>query len=584
MKLVTFTIVLVLSIVSPSNGATGSCGQKKAIAQEFVAHGYRALAGSWPWHGAMFVRMQRASSYECGVTVLTEQFVITAAHCTFDQSERQRLPASRVFIKLGVTNLDATEKHAQQHNVDRIIRHEGYDEITFEDDVALMKLYTEITYSTHVQPICLWPGDRSLNKIVNQIGYIAGWGYDENYGLPKDLNEATMPIVSRKDCLDSDSDHYSKLLHAGKTFCAGYGNGTLAGPGDSGGGLFLRVGTHWVLRGIVSNGKTDPNTLKIISSSYLVLMDAAYYIDWIQSHVTIATTIDIDAEPVETPAASSSSGDQANLLGISQCGKDKYPLGTPEELKRSLNQYPWLAVIEFVNYNTRSLEDVCHGVLIHPSFLITAAHCVQPRRLSSIQSVRLNDYRLDTVNDIFEIDGKTLKTTAERVPVKGVSVHPDYNNPKFANNIALIKMGRATSMIPICLPTKGTAVPSNKLLSIIGWKKHARPEKHLIRNVVQKANFDTCERKYAEASIRLDSSGGQICSTYNHFDDDVNCSHYMGAAPFQYVRNGPLEGRYFLAAVSSFGHSDCRREEYSDVFTNVAHYSDWIRDKVKQNE
>ncbi|XP_055540419.1 transmembrane protease serine 9-like isoform X2 [Wyeomyia smithii] len=583
MKLFTIAIVLVLEIISWSNDAA-SCGQKKAIAQQFIAFGYRALAGSWPWHGAMFVRVPKSSSYACGVTVLTEQFVITAAHCTIDPTERQRLPPSRVFVKLGVTNLDASEKHAQQHNVDIIIRHEGYDDISFEDDVALMKLYTEITYSSHVQPICLWQGDKSLNKIVAKIGYIAGWGLDENYGLPKDLNEATMPIVSKQDCLDSDYDHYSKVFHDKKTFCAGYRNGTAAGPGDSGGGMFLRVGNSWVLRGIVSNGKTDPNTLKIISTSYLVLMDAAYYIDWIRSHVTIETTIETDAEPIETPAASTSSGDQANLLDVSQCGKEKYPLGTPEEFKGSLGQYPWLAVIEFVNLNTRFLEDVCHGILIHPRFMLTAAHCVQRRRLATLRSVRLNDYRLDTVTDIFEVEGKTVKTTAVRIPIKGVSVHPSYDTPKFANNIALIQLDQSTALTPICLPTKGTPVPANKLLSIVGWKKHSRPEKYLIRNVVQLADFQSCKRKYADTNVALDTSGGQICSTYNHDDNDENCSHYMGAAPFQYVRNGPFEGRYFLAAISSFGHSDCRREEYSDVFTNVGHYSDWIRDKLKQNE
>ncbi|XP_058453167.1 serine protease 53-like [Malaya genurostris] len=575
--------LLIVGLFSETNAAS-SCGQKKAIAQQFIAHGYRTLAGSWPWHGAMFIRMQRSSAYACGVTILTEQFVITAAHCTIDPTERQRLPASRVFIKIGVSNLDAPEKHAQQHDVDKIIRHEGYDDVSFEDDIALMKLYTEITYSNRVQPICLWHGDKSLQKIVNQIGYIAGWGLDENYGLPKDLNEATMPIVSRKDCIDSDPDHYSKVMHGTKTFCAGYRNGTSAGPGDSGGGMFLRIGNHWVLRGIVSNGKTDPNTLKIVSSSYLVLMDAAYYIDWIRSHVTIMTTIDIDEEPVEVPVPSSPSGGQENLLGIGTCGTDAYPLGTPEELKGSLHQYPWLAVIEHLNINNRVLEDVCHGVLIHPRFLVTAAHCVQRRRLSTIRSVRLNDYRLDTVNDIFEIDGKTIRTTSERIPVVGVSVHNDYNNPKFANNIALVKLDTPTDMTPICLPTKGALLPANKLLSIVGWKKNDRPEKHLIRNVVQITDFNSCKRKYTETKIDLDSTGGQVCSTYNHADDDDHCSHYMGAAPFQYVRNGPREGRYFLAAISSFGHANCKREDFPDVFTNVVHYSDWIYDKVKQNE
>lgn len=309
--------------------------------------------------------------------------MITAAHCTIDPVQRQRLPADRVFIKVGVTNLEASENHAQNHDVDKIIRHKQYDSTNFENDIALMKLYTEITYTNYVQPICMWQGDTALDKVVSQIGHIAGWGLDENFGLPKSLNEATMPIVSKQDCIGSDVNHYSRVYHEQKTFCAGYRNGTLAGPGDSGGGLFIRVGNSWVLRGIVSNGRTDPNTLKLDGTSYVVFTDAAHYIDWIRMHVTLTSTVKIDTNLIDVPA-SSDQGEQANLLGIQGCGKDSYPVGTPEELKRLLNQYPWLAVIEFLNLNTRVLEDVCHGVLIHPRFLLTTAHCVQRKRLSTM--------------------------------------------------------------------------------------------------------------------------------------------------------------------------------------------------------
>lgn len=82
----------------------------------------------------------------------------------------------------------------------------------------------------------------------------------------------------------------------------------------------------------------------------------------------------------------------------------------------------------------------------------------------------------------------------------------------------------------------------------------------------------------------LDTSGGQLCSTYNHEDDDGSCSHYLGSAPFQYVVDGPTEGRYYLAAFSNFGHYNCRMDKYPDVFTYVGHYLDWIYDKVSTNQ
>ncbi|XP_062705389.1 transmembrane protease serine 9 [Aedes albopictus] len=577
--------------------AAESCGEKKVDAQQLIANGYKAFAGSWPWHGAMFHRYRKIGAlYACGVTIMTERFVITAAHCTIDPNERQKLSANRVFIKVGISNLDSPERHVQQHDVDLIIRHEEYDEVTFENDIALLKLYSEITYNNYIQPICLWQGDTQLSKIVSQVGYIVGWGLNEDYRMPQDLNEATVQIVSQRECIESDRSHFSKFSFASKTFCAGHRNGTQITQGDSGGGLFIRVGLNWVLRGIVSNARHDGSFLRLSEDSYVVFTDVAFYLSWIIfffflawiiSKVTIMTSFTIDIEPiVEHPGSTSlaSSGSQANLLQIANCGKDTYPSGTPEEVKGYLNQYPWLAIIEYINMKTLVLKDVCHGVLIHPSFLVTSA-IVLKKRLAVIQSVRLNDYDLNTVTDIFQIDGKTIRTTATRIPVSGVFIHPDYDTPKFGNSIVLIKLDKPTTITPICLaPRDATDLSKDKKFTIIGWKRNNRSEKPIIRNEVQLVNFADCRSKYAGEKIVLDSTGGQVCGTYSHNDDNSSCSHYLASAPFQYMKNGPFEGRYFLAAMLSFGHRNCRRDEYPNVFTNVAHYSEWIYEKVKQNE
>ncbi|XP_065091701.1 prostasin-like [Ochlerotatus camptorhynchus] len=588
MRVFAFGIVLALSLLAARADAAGTCGEKKMVVQQLISHGYKALAGAWPWHGAMFLRNGRSTRYACGVTILTEQFVITAAHCTIDDNEKQRIPADRVYIKVGCNNLDANDMHVQQHKIDKIIRHEGYNEGTFEDDIALMKLYTEIEFNSYVQPICLWQGDTTLSKIVSQVGYIIGWGLNETFGEPQELNEATMPIVSKKECIDSDPSHYSKFYFEPKTFCAGYRNGTHAAPGDSGGGMFLQNGQHWVLRGIVSTTKLIPDTLNVDANSFLVFTDASYYTKWIISAANITTSIEIEEDIIELPPSSrppGDSGNQTNLLNITSCGKDTYPSGTPEEKKGYLNQYPWLAVIEYMNRKTRVLEDTCHAVLIHPSFLVTAAHCVKEKRLSIIRSVRLNDFRLDTVNGTFEIDGETTWTTTTRILVRRTFVHSNFNNPKFANNIALIKLEHPTTANPICLLPKMSILPPPNQCTIIGWKKNFRKEKPLTRRtMVELDDFSYCQSIYAEQNISLDSTGGQMCCSFLHDDDSENCSHFMGSAPFQYVRGGQFEGQYFLAAISSFGHSNCWRYEFSDVFTNVAHYADWIQRKVKKNE
>ncbi|XP_055644226.1 uncharacterized protein LOC129780218 [Toxorhynchites rutilus septentrionalis] len=578
---ITLELSLLLLLLFAGTIVAGNCGQKKAIAQQFISHGYKSLIGAWPWHGAMFHRYTLSTAYACGVTILTERFVITAAHCTIDPIERQQLPASRICVKIGLTNLEAPERYAQQHDVDRIVRHDSYDEQTFEDDIALLKLQTEIMYTDYVQPICLGQGTGEQQNSAPQTGFIVGWGLDENFGLPKDLQETSAPIVSKKECIESDPEHYKRVYHEGKTFCAGHQNGTAAGPGDSGGGLFVHVGKRWVLRGIISNGKADPNTLIIDRSSLVVFTDVIYYLNWIKSHVGIDINNRFDTDNGGDVLESNAGFN--NLLGIEGCGQDSYPFLTPEELKRAFNQYPWLVVVEHLNLMTYTLEDFCHGVLIHPKFVLTAAHCVRRRHFSTIRSVRLNDYRLDTLIDIFRIDGKIVRTIPERIAVQRLSAHPFHD--KFSNNIALIKLSRPTAMTPICLPPRGSFTPTNKSFIIVGWKKTLRLEKHLFRNMVQIADLDACREIYAGKTVALAVDGSQICSAYNHDDGRDRCSPYLGSAPLAYVGGvSPAVGRYFLAAISSFGYANCKREDIPDVFSSVDYYADWIYDMVRRNE
>nr|XP_029732610.1 testisin-like [Aedes albopictus] len=232
-------LVLSLFIVRSARG-TESCGERKLSAESLIAHGYKARYGAWPWHGAMFHRFRLGwTSYVCGATIMTEQFVLTAAHCTYEGL--QMLPANRVFIKVGFSNLDSPEDHVRQFEVDKIIRHDEYEKDTFENDIALLKLSSIIAFTSYIQPVCLWQGDSQLNKITSKIGYVVGWGLDEAYNLPEHLSESTMPIVSSKTCWESDRLHYAKYYFESKTFCAGRLNSTHVSHGDSGGGLSVWI-------------------------------------------------------------------------------------------------------------------------------------------------------------------------------------------------------------------------------------------------------------------------------------------------------------------------------------------------------
>lgn len=102
-------------------------------------------------------------------------------------------------------------------NIFRTIVHQSFDFETFENDVALLMLETQIKFSSKVLPICL----PHAGEVLGGIGTAVGFGSTENDNERSFiLKEVQIPIVDNDECLQSDSEFYEKFLNAG-SFCAG---------------------------------------------------------------------------------------------------------------------------------------------------------------------------------------------------------------------------------------------------------------------------------------------------------------------------------------------------------------------------
>uniref|UniRef100_A0A182N9T6 Peptidase S1 domain-containing protein n=1 Tax=Anopheles dirus TaxID=7168 RepID=A0A182N9T6_9DIPT len=206
-----------------------------------IVGGSETSAHQFPWLAGLF----RQGKLYCGASVVSRNFLVTAAHCvnSFEPSE------IRVYLGGHIIAKDYTELR----RVKRIIDHEDFDIFTFNNDIALLELDKPLRYGPTIQPACL--PDGSVMDFTGTIGVVAGWGRVEEKRAPsKTLRSVEVPIWSHEQCLDAG--YGSKKISA-NMMCAGYHDGQKdACQGDSGGpmhkmGLF---GSMEVI-GVVSWGR-----------------------------------------------------------------------------------------------------------------------------------------------------------------------------------------------------------------------------------------------------------------------------------------------------------------------------------------
>uniref|UniRef100_A0ACB8EWG1 Uncharacterized protein n=1 Tax=Sphaerodactylus townsendi TaxID=933632 RepID=A0ACB8EWG1_9SAUR len=280
------------------------CGRPTALNRN--VGGEDSVAGEWPWQ----VSLMKMGKHVCGGALISNDWIVTAAHCF-----QQNSSPSQFNVLLGANKLENSWPHKLSIGVGEIFRNPRYAGEATSGDIALVRLAQPVRFTDYIIPICLpaanvhfppgmkcWvTGWGDISEGRHTVAYVASLKHRasekdqvkpesacwephfethmypppnaltglptalcfpiaEDLPAPKKLQKLQVPIIDTQTCrrlysIDTGDNMPPKSIQD-DMMCAGYAEGMRdTCKGDSGGPLMCRMNKVWLLAGIVSWGE-----------------------------------------------------------------------------------------------------------------------------------------------------------------------------------------------------------------------------------------------------------------------------------------------------------------------------------------
>jgi secreted trypsin-like serine protease len=245
----------------------------KSVYEPRIIGGDDAAEGQFPYQVSL--RRREVNRHFCGGSILSNRFILTAAHCL----QNDNADPNNVFAVVGAYR--QTEGGVKVE-LDTLTPHDGFDIRELIHDIGIIRTAEEITFTDLIQPIAL--PTSQLNGMTRVV--LSGWGKHQSaasFATPDILQFSELTAIGQDECKSryDDVPMLQAKIHESVVCTLDKKKGG-ACHGDSGGPLVDPA--HKIQIGVVSWGvpcaKGFPDVFTRVYS----------YLDWIQEKMEEQTT------------------------------------------------------------------------------------------------------------------------------------------------------------------------------------------------------------------------------------------------------------------------------------------------------